>query len=147
MGLRVSCSSPPSRLQLTISAPQSTRNHFREKWNCKRLNIKRSRWWSYLKDGPRSLPVWWMVAVTVLAGADDAGYQDGRRYTSIQVAIPRRDTMTGHQDGRWYTTYKYTSTDTKSGYQDVITSSPTYPQASVRCQDPIKDVRYKDAAL
>ena len=38
LGLKVSCSSPPSRLQLTISAPQSTRNHFREKWNWTRLN-------------------------------------------------------------------------------------------------------------
>ena len=24
----------------------------------------------------RLFPVWWMAAVTVLAGADDAGYQD-----------------------------------------------------------------------
>ena len=40
LGLKVSCSSPPSRLQLTISAPQSTRNHFREKWNWTRLNKK-----------------------------------------------------------------------------------------------------------
>ena len=50
-----------------------------------------------------------MAAVTVLAGADDAGYQDGIQVaipswdtktgdgiqlTSIQVAIPRRETMT-----------------------------------------------------
>ena len=54
-----------------------------------------------------------MAAVTVLAGADDAGYQDGIQVaipswdtktgdgiqvTSIQVAIPRRDTMAGYQD-------------------------------------------------
>ena len=36
-GLKVSCSSPPYRLQLSISAPQSTRNHFRGEHSCNRL--------------------------------------------------------------------------------------------------------------
>ena len=54
----------------------------------------------------RLFPVWWMAAVTVLAGADDAGYQDAIGIPSWdrdselglgnQYGIPEGDTKLGY---------------------------------------------------
>ena len=67
----------------------------------------------------RLFPVWWMAAVTVLAGADDEGYQDAIRIPSwdrdselglgfqVRIGIPIWDSKRGY----------VRSWDTKMGYQ------------------------------